>query len=311
VRYCGLGIGLWLVGGTTPCFAAEVLPVGVAVPGLQVRVGESLQYTLVDVEGRATAWAVEGGPPGLFVSPDGTLDLAGAASDVGLWRANLLLWWDGSWSRRVGVDVVVLAEPTRVPVATDLARALDLRVGQPLRPLPLAGCSFMVGAAGGYSSAGQSWVLVGTRGTGSASPIVGASCDGGRTRGLAWSGGIDVAPGVRFVAATEEVRHVLAATVAVGWTNGTWFVGGYGTAGATLIGLGPIGRWMPFRLASGARQGLELRAAWVPAGRFSAEAVVAWTFQLGARPSPEAASSDQSAPATERLRGRRSQGNPL
>jgi len=266
---------------------AGVVVVGAAVPEIRVSVGEILQLVLVDVEGRATAWALESGPPGLAVARDGSLDFRPVVSDVGRWRVNLRLWSEGAWSRRAALDLVVFGGDAlpgwvRAPLAlADLSLALGEEVGHPRRRLPIRACSLSLGAAGGGSSSRSSWTLPGNGVLLSGSPFLGASCDGGRSRGLWWSVGVDTAPAFSYLLQDQRVRHGLASTLMVGWTNEIWYLGAYGTAGATVLGLGPVVRWMAFQRSSGARHGPEVRLTWGGAGVMVLEGILAWNIRLG------------------------------
>ncbi|MFK7930111.1 MAG: hypothetical protein AB8H79_18110 [Myxococcota bacterium] len=259
-------------------------------PIITVKVGERVDLRLVDRMGSASAWAASGGPTGMVVTSSGTAMYRSRAQDEGRWRVALRMWENGSWSRRSGFELRV--EPaeggstvgTRIGLGvSDISRALNEDVGKVNRPLALRGCSLGVGGVVGGTKVAASWVLLGEGFLVSASPAVALTCDGGAGRdgGFWWFGGIEMAPWFVYIVSNVELRHGLAATVGAGYTKGNVYVGAYGTAGATVLGLGPVVRWLPFERGNGKRHGPEARFMWMPANELVMEGMLLYTFQLG------------------------------
>ena len=197
--------------------------------------------------------------------------------------------WPG-WSRRAGFDLVVDgAEVTTVGgtrvsrTTTDLSLALDEDVGRLERRLPVRGCLFGMGGVLGGSK-GRSWVTLGDGFLLSGSPALAFTCDGGATpeSPFWWFAGLDLAPFFVYLHDEQEFRHGLSATVGAGWQEKTLYAGVYVTAGATVLGGGPVVRWLPLRVQSGRRQGIETRVTLMPTKELVFEGMLLYTMQLGA-----------------------------
>jgi hypothetical protein len=290
---CG-GPALAVAGADEPGPAGpKQLVIGDTWPVVQVYPGERLDLKLVDALGAATAWAASGGPEGLVVTSSGAVLYQGRGDDIGRWRVAVRLWVNGSWARKGGFELVVRpgVAPGDAPAAgvdrrigataSDLTLALDEEVGKLERPLAIRGCALGFGGVLGGSQVRSSWVLLGESFVPSASPALSVSCDGGKERGVWWSAGLDAAPCFVYVVNDIELRHGLTSTLALGWTNQELTVGGYGAAGASILGLGPLVRYLPFETPTGARHGPEARFLWMPSTGFIFEGMVLYTVQLG------------------------------
>jgi len=262
---------------------------GEAREQVEVGVGERVDLQLVDAEGQASAFAASGGPSALVVTSSGTVLYRARPADVGRWKVSVRLWEDGSWARRSGFDLVVVGAdsgggPNRVSRTTgDLAEALGEDVGGLERRLPVRGCLFGIGGALGGSQ-GRSWVTLGDGFLLSGGPALAFTCDGGGPQDSPfwWFAGLDMAPFFVYVVDDNELRHGLSATLGAGWHRDTLYAGVYVTAGATLLGAGPVVRWLPLQVPSGRRQGLELRMTWMPTKEPTFEGVLLYTMQIGA-----------------------------
>lgn len=271
--------------------SARQLAVGAGEwPLVNVKAGDRLDMRLRDVEGTASAWAASGGPAGLVVTSSGSVMYRSRDQDVGRWRVSLRMWENGSWARRTGFELVVLPGEGQVAVGnrvglgvSDISKALDEEVGKLERPLALRGCSVGIGGVIGGTKVEASWVLLGESFLVSGSPALAMTCDGGASKdpGFWWFGGLDMAPWFVYVVSNSELRHGLAASVGGGYARGPLYAGLYGTAGATVLGFGPIVRWLPFERENGRRHGPELRVLWLPANEFVMEGMLLYTFQLG------------------------------
>ena len=98
---------------------------------------------------------------------------------------------------------------------------------------------------------------------------------------LWWFAGLDAAPFFRFQIDGETYRHTLAITAGAGFDGDRILAGGFVTAGATVLGVGPVVRWLPLDAPSGRRQGLEARFTWMPARVPVVEGVVLYVVELG------------------------------
>lgn len=287
---CGGSPGSTADSSTTNPASNEIV-IGDSWPTVYVHMDQRLDRQLVDALGAATAWAASGGPQGLVVTSSGAVLYQGQPLDIGRWRVAVRLWVNGSWARKGGFELVVRPGPAgggsagsgrRVgATASDLTVALDEDVGKLRRPLAIRGCNLGFGGVLGGSQVRSSWRLLGESFFASASPALSFSCDGGQERGFWWSAGLDAAPWFVYVVDDRELRHGLTTTIALGWTNDELSVGGYGAAGATIFGLGPIARYLPFEMKSGSRHGPEARFLWLPSKDFVFEGMVLYTVQLG------------------------------
>lgn len=256
---------------------------------LSARVGTPLELQLIDPEGRAMAWNIAGGPPSMSVSSTGVLRYPVEVADVGRWQIRVSRWIDGFWVDTSGIELTVhpvtslavRSDGAASSFQDDLTRALDEDVGRLRRSLPFRGCSLGVGAALGGSRTRSSWVLLGQGFLASGSPAVSVGCDGGQARGAWWTAGLDSAPFFAYVVNEQAVRHGLTTTIGGGWTDGRLSVGAYGTVGLTMLGVGPVARFLPFKRADGSRHGPELRFTWLLSGDFTFESTLYYTFQLG------------------------------
>lgn len=267
------------------------LPLGEGVrKTVTVTVGQRLDLQLEDAAGDANAFAASGGPASMIVSSTGTVLYRARAEDIGRWKVAVRLWEDDAWSRRSGFDLVVegggeVDQPASMRVSrttADVAAALEEEVGGIRRGLPVRGCLFGLGGAIGGSRS-RSWVLLGEGFLLSGSPALAVTCDGGTPEDspLWWFAGLDMAPFFVYLVNDTELRHGLSATVGVGYGKDSLYVGAFGTAGATVLGLGPVVRWLPIQTPRGRRHGLETRATWMPARNLVFEYSLLYTMQLG------------------------------
>lgn len=271
-----------------------------AVERVRVVAGERLELELVDRAGGATAFAASGGPSGLVVTSSGVLMYRSKAEDVGVWRIQVRLWEGGSWGRRAIFELEVVRDPTTGPIVPssadsgDLAVVLGEEVGKLHRELPVRSCLVGLGATIG-ASRGRSWVTLGEGFIPSGSPAVSVGCEGGARPGLPlrWYAGIDAAPFFKYLHNGNEYRHGIAATGAVGYGGDQTFVGGFFSAGATLIGLGPMARWMPLDGPNGRHSGFEARVMWMPANDLVVEGMLLYTLQVGPAQPPLASTPER------------------
>ena len=135
----------------------------------------------------------------------------------------------------------------------------------------------------GATDTSRSWSYIGTNVKFSASPAISFSCEGGNDRKLWWFAGVDSAPFFFYLVDDATMRHGAAATMGVGYGNETLRVGGFGTAGLVMAGIGARLVYMPFKTGSGIRHGLDVRATWFPADAMAAQGMLLWSFRLGGR----------------------------
>jgi hypothetical protein len=244
---------------------------------VNVRAGELLDSRVSWGDGQWWRWSKRGGPPGLSITEQGTLDYQADSDDVGRWRASLR---SGNWprSRFGGVEVRVwpndtpMGAPTQelVPVTPPLDRASEaLRVW------------FGAGVAGGFATTdGSRWESLGEAPTGAAiSPFAAGMAEVRLAGPVALWTGFDSAPLFAYPAAPDRRTHVAAATLGLTAGSDTLRLGPYGTYGYSLRGLGGRVAYTPFGDARGHATGPELRVTWLTP-QIGVEAALSWVWEL-------------------------------
>ena len=265
---------------------------------ISVYVGQKLELILRDPQKAANSFAGRGGPRGLVVRPDGKVTYTARADHIGRWRVSVRMWGGPSFVRRGGFELAVRPTPAGgVSGAEPESSKPPVTAPDPTtfkeRPRPPASrsqgffsvrsCMVGVGVTAGATDTSRSWSYIGTNVKVSASPALSFSCEGGNDRKLWWFAGVDSAPFFFYLVDDATMRHGAAATMGVGYGDEKLRVGGFGTAGLVMAGLGARMVYMPFQTRSGLRHGLDVRATWFPADAMAAQGMILWSFRLGGR----------------------------
>lgn len=180
--------------------------------------GDTLELRLAHADGINYGWKTRGGPPGIFVRSDGTIDYDLGPDSVGRWWVEVRHGW-GPLNRRAGFELRI--EPAS---GSGLPRDAPLTPPQP-RPL-IAGhlrCGLGLGAAAGVSIVtGSSWRHVGRDPVEAAfSPALLGQCSFGEA--MQPSLGFETQPLLQV----PDFAQPVAATVGLDVQRERWTVGAF------------------------------------------------------------------------------------
>lgn len=273
-----------------------------AWPLLHAQVGVPLVTRVRDVKTRWSRYKSRGGPPGMAVNADGSIEFTPDPDDVGRWRVSVRSTSDGIAVHWTGFELAIWP-PGETPPATEPLQDTDgtgdveeeeiqdeieeSSVQPPpaepriqMTSLAPRRCLLGMGIAGGAASAGGStWENLGAANLrGGVSPLASIACGIGAPKAQLVVG-LDSAPYFRYGDVPRDRRHLLALSGGVDFLFGATSLGPLASIGATSRGVGLHALWLGINDWKRDPMGVELRALWL-APKAGIEASAAWIWTL-------------------------------
>ena len=307
-------------GETPPLVSSGNILIGETWPVVTIPAGASAKLQVRDVQGKASAFAAMGGPPGFVVQSTGGVDFTPEVTHIGRWRVAVRMWSGSQWDRRGGFELVIVsaeefaaqtagtASVTAPAVVTEGSATTTPPAGTPASggetpaalattpavpgvtteavpsgpPRNLSGCDIGLGLAVGATDVRDNWVFLNQEVQESVSPAFSFSCQDGRNKGYWWFAGMDSAPAFTYFHNERRRRHTLAATVGIGGGTHTFRAGAFATVGFVMLGVGPRIVFQPFQFKkSDLRHGFDLRGTVFVQNQFAGQVMLLYSFSVG------------------------------